>query len=129
MTIARWPRSTSPSTGAALDDTRERTIDPADHRLDVSDGLALALDRELGLLAATSDLEAARTLLGAEAGIEDVCTDLEGRLCLQWRDRLGARLAHGSSRSGKAEALAANDSPRGRWPCSFPLRCSLMRSR
>ena len=97
--------------GATLDDKKEKTIDLGDHLLDVSDGLALALDREGNLLLLTNDLQA-RTLLGAEAGIEDVSTDLEGRLCLQRRDRLGTRWLRIDPESGKAEALAANDSPR-----------------
>jgi hypothetical protein len=97
--------------GAALDDKREKTIDLGDHLLDVSDGLALALDREGNLLLLTNDLQA-RMLLGAEAGIEDVCTDLEGGLCLQRRDGLGVRWLRINPESGRAEALAANDSPR-----------------
>jgi hypothetical protein len=79
--------------------------------MDVSDGLALALDREGNLLLLTNDLRA-RVLLGAEAGIEDVCTDLEGRLCLRRRDGPEARWLRIDPESGKAGALAANDSPR-----------------
>jgi hypothetical protein len=98
--------------GAALNEREERTIDLGDLILNISDGMALALDREKNLFLLTNDLQT-RALVDAKAGIEDVCTDLEGRLCLQRRDSRGTRWLRIDPESGKTiETLTANNSPR-----------------